>query len=283
MMKDYYKILDINSAVSEDEIRKAYRKLALKHHPDRNPGNIASEERFKEIAEAYAILINKSKRAEYNNHLKRSHRTTTQSVFASKCGREDFFREMFHNPGNADFFSDLQHEFEKQGYRFNENFFNDLFSRRQHVFGSGIYSGNRIEIAHHPRGYNANKSIVNLNQRAEDTAQFAIPSDSPFKGLQRLSRFFRMRFSSNLRSHLNNTELETGCGLAYLIRVSEREAIIGKQIRFSLKQGCETKKISVRIPPGVKNGTRLKLTGLESKKNKAAHYMDDVYFMVKII
>jgi curved DNA-binding protein len=64
--KDYYKILGVNRSANEDEIKRAYRKLALQHHPDRNPGNKAAEEKFKEINEAYQVLSDSEKRSRYN-------------------------------------------------------------------------------------------------------------------------------------------------------------------------------------------------------------------------
>lgn len=64
--KDYYKILGVNKSASPEVIKKAYRKLAMKNHPDRNKNNKAAEERFKEISEAYAVLSDPEKKKQYD-------------------------------------------------------------------------------------------------------------------------------------------------------------------------------------------------------------------------
>lgn len=64
--KDYYQVLGLSRSASSEEIRKAYRKLAMQYHPDRNPGDKGSEERFKEINEAYQVLSDPQKRAHYD-------------------------------------------------------------------------------------------------------------------------------------------------------------------------------------------------------------------------
>ncbi len=66
MKKDFYEILGVAKNVSQDEIKKAYRKVAMQFHPDRNPGDKASEEKFKEAAEAYEILSDPDKRSQYD-------------------------------------------------------------------------------------------------------------------------------------------------------------------------------------------------------------------------
>lgn len=66
MKRDYYEILGVSKNASADEIKKAYRKLAIQYHPDKNPGDKASEEKFKEAAEAYDILSNPDKKAKYD-------------------------------------------------------------------------------------------------------------------------------------------------------------------------------------------------------------------------
>jgi molecular chaperone DnaJ len=66
--RDYYEVLGVNRDASEDDIKKAYRKLAMKHHPDRNPDNPKSEEQFKEAKEAYEVLCDSTKRAAYDQY-----------------------------------------------------------------------------------------------------------------------------------------------------------------------------------------------------------------------
>jgi len=82
--RDYYDVLGVKKTASEEEIKKAFRKLAMKHHPDRNPGNKQAEERFKEINEAYAVLSDKQKRQQYDQF--------GPSGFSQRYSQEDIFR-----------------------------------------------------------------------------------------------------------------------------------------------------------------------------------------------
>jgi len=65
--RDFYDVLGVNKNASPEELKSAYRKLAVKHHPDKNPGNKESEDKFKEAGEAYGILSDQKKKQNYDN------------------------------------------------------------------------------------------------------------------------------------------------------------------------------------------------------------------------
>ncbi len=81
---EYYKILGVEKAASAAEIKKSYRKLALKYHPDKNPDNKEAEDKFKQISEAYAVLSDEKKRQEYD--------TYGSAGFQQRYSQEDIFR-----------------------------------------------------------------------------------------------------------------------------------------------------------------------------------------------
>ena len=66
-MSDFYTVLGVNKDADEKQIKSAYRKLALKYHPDKNPDDTEAEARFKEISEAYAVLSDQQKKMEYDH------------------------------------------------------------------------------------------------------------------------------------------------------------------------------------------------------------------------
>lgn len=105
-MENYYDLLGVSKSADEAEIKKAYRKLAMQFHPDRNPGDKAAEEKFKKINEAYAVLSDKDKKRQYD--------TVGDSRFHQQYSSEDIFRgtdfssifeEMGMGGGGSSFFS----------------------------------------------------------------------------------------------------------------------------------------------------------------------------------
>ncbi|MGA7828168.1 MAG: J domain-containing protein [Geobacteraceae bacterium] len=115
--KDYYQLLGLSKSASAEEIKKAYRKMAIKYHPDKNPGNKEAEETFKQISEAYAVLSDPQKKAQYDQF--------GSSGFHQRYSQEDIFR----NFDFGDIFKDM-------GYGSD-----DIFSR---IFAGGAQGGTRF-------------------------------------------------------------------------------------------------------------------------------------------
>ena len=95
MADDYYKTLGVEKGADPEAIKKAYRKLALKYHPDRNPGNREAEEKFKKISEAYAVLSDNEKRKQYDNF--------GSDQFSRRYSQEDIFQNFDLNEILRDF------------------------------------------------------------------------------------------------------------------------------------------------------------------------------------
>jgi molecular chaperone DnaJ len=111
--RDYYEVLHVSRSASPDDIKKAYRKLAMHHHPDKNAGNKEAEERFKEISEAYEVLSDADKRQRYD----RFGHAGVKSSFGP--GGFDIFRDFTHGADFQDVFGDF----------FGGSIFEDVFSR----------------------------------------------------------------------------------------------------------------------------------------------------------
>src|SRR4026208_393425 len=98
--RDYYEVLGIARNASAEEVKRAYRKLAVKFHPDKNPGDHSAEERFKELGEAYAVLMDDNKRAAYDRF---GHAAFAQGTAGPAGGGFhdpfDIFREVFGGGG----------------------------------------------------------------------------------------------------------------------------------------------------------------------------------------
>jgi curved DNA-binding protein len=110
--KDYYGILGVSRDATEEEIKRAYRRLALKYHPDRCSGDLESEERFKEINEAYAVLGDRDKRREYDHF--------GPNRFSRRYREDDLFRAF-----------DFEAIFGEFGLRFDEDFAGRFFCGRR--------------------------------------------------------------------------------------------------------------------------------------------------------
>jgi len=127
MKKDYYELLGVSQTASADEIKKAYRKLAMKYHPDRNPGDKSAETKFKEISEAYEVLSDPTKRQQYDRF--------------GHAGLKSAF-----GPGGFDFSRDFTHTADLQdilGSIFGEGggFFDDFLGGARRRYRDGLQRG----------------------------------------------------------------------------------------------------------------------------------------------
>ena len=156
--KDYYKILGISKTASSDEIKKAYRKLAVKYHPDKNPNDKSAEEKFKEISEAHEVLGNVEKRKKYDE-LGENWNYYQQAAQQSenKQGKDS-------NRGNT-------HQY-TSGERFQESDFSDFF---ESVFGGRFSSGKQNQArAFNGQDYNAEMQISLEEAYSGTTRQFEL-------------------------------------------------------------------------------------------------------------
>lgn len=119
MSKDYYSSLGVDKNATADAIKKAYRKLAIKYHPDKNPGDKAAEDKFKEITEAYTVLSDPEKKLQYDSY--------GDSAFHQRFSQEDIFRGVNIN--------DMFREFGFGGDDILSQLFGGGGRRGQHPFG----------------------------------------------------------------------------------------------------------------------------------------------------
>ncbi len=183
--KDYYNVLGVGKNASDEELKRAYRKLAMKHHPDRNPNKKEAEERFKEINEAYAVLSDKEKRKQYD--------TFGAEGFRQRFTQEDIFR----------------------GFDFDEIL-------------SGLFGGRgKRESRYGGRG-------------GFDFGDF-FGGQSPYQNMGRMP--------------------QKGEDVLYELTISLEEAASGGEKRISYRKNGKVEEVSVRIPPGIVPGKKLRLAG----------------------
>ena len=149
--KDYYKILGVERNASEEDIRKAYRKLAMQYHPDRNPNDKGAEERFKEINEAYQVLNDPKKRAHYDKF------GSDYDNWQRRGAPGDFNWDQYGGfPGGVRVeYGDLDDLFGGEAGGFSE-FFRTLFGRG----AEGAGAGTRTRARQQPQGYQQELEIT---------------------------------------------------------------------------------------------------------------------------
>lgn len=243
--KDYYRVLGIPAEASLDEIKRAYRRLALESHPDRNPGNRQAEERFKEISEAYGVLINPEKRRQYDA-FRRAGFPPGDTGFGYR--QEDIFRDVFTDPTASAIFEDLRREFQRMGFRFDDRFFDQtFFGGRGFVFGGVFVMG--------PGG-----SVFSRILRREPLeGQRRGPVERPALtgGVLRAAGKKLKNFVTGL---LRGDWIKTqGPDVHVDLSISGEEARGGTKKSVAVHRDGRREEYLVTVPPGVRTGTRLRL------------------------
>src|SRR5208337_3540389 len=151
---DYYEMLSVSPDASAEEIKKAYRKLALETHPDRNPGNAGAEERFKKINEAYGVLSDSGKRTQYDQYRRLGYQPGRTQGSGFGYSQDEIFRDFFTGGHAQDVFQEMEKEFARMGMRFDPAFINNLFFGGRNIFFQGFVSGpGRVRVVRYGRPF----------------------------------------------------------------------------------------------------------------------------------
>jgi molecular chaperone DnaJ len=248
--RDYYEVLNVDRNASDAELKKAYRKLALQYHPDRNPGDAAAEEKFKEAAEAYDVLSDSQKRQLYDRF---GHQGLEGSGFSGFSGFEDIFSsfgdifEDFFGLGSgrssrsrhqrgADLRYDLSLTFLEAAFGVEKELALEKMDTCETCGGSGCQSGTQPETCNFCRG----------------TGQMA-----------RSQGFFTVR-----------TTCPHCRGTGQMISDPCRDCRGTGQIKTR-------KTVSVKIPAGVDTGSRLRLTN-EGEAGRQGGPRGDLYVFIHV-
>jgi len=283
MSEDYYQILGVKKDASKEEIRKAYRKLAMKYHPDHTKGDKAAEEKFKKISEAYAVLSDKEKRKEYD--------TFGAEGFRQRFSQEDIFRgfdfgDIFREFGfGSDFFSGRGRG---SGMRFNfggaSPFGSQTRQQQARMKGSDLIYELPLTLKEISTGTDKTISLQHLGPSEKITVK--IPkgmitgkklrlaskgSPSPMGGPPG-DLFIQSKVLSDAVYRFENYDLHMDHGLKL------SEAVLGTRISVPTLEG---KKLSLKIPPGTKPGTKMRMSG-HGLPHMKGNKKGDLYVKIQI-
>lgn len=248
--KDYYRVLGVSPEASPEEIKRAYRRLALESHPDRNPGDRQAEERFKEISEAYGVLVDPEKRRQYDG-FRRAGFPPGDTGFRYR--QEDIFRDVFTDPTASAVFDELRREFQRMGFRFDDRFFNQtFFGGRGFVFGGVFVMG--------PGG-----SVFSRILRREPVERFRRqPVQTPTQDRPALTGGVLKEAGKKLKKFLTGLlrgdwVTTQGHDQYAELSVTSEEARRGTKKPVAVSRDGRREELLVTVPPGVRTGTRLRL------------------------
>ncbi len=256
-MENYYDILGVAKTASEPEIKKAYRKLAMQYHPDRNPDDKSAEEKFKKINEAYAVLSDTEKKRQYD--------TVGDSRFHQQYSSEDIFRG-----------TDFSSIFDEMGLGGRNSFFSSFFGGgggpRAGGFGQqGPAKGQDVEFPVSIGFLDAYKGVekpisFKLSDGTEREMTIKIPKGVKTGSKLRVGgRGAPSRSGGqpgdlyvivNVLEHPEFKRLDDNIEVTLKLKVSE--AFLGASKAVNTPEGPKT----IKVPAGVKAGTKVRLRGL---------------------
>lgn len=280
--KDYYKILGIEKKASAEDIRKAFRKLAKKYHPDRNPGDKKAEEKFKEINEANEVLSDPEKRKKYDQL------GSNWNSFQSGAGGSDWFKNYTKGNEGGTFSGNFDDIFSGGSFRdFFEAFTGGSFNSR---------SGTRTK-ARKGTNYEANLPITLEEAFNGTTKQFEVngktikikidPGIQEGKKLRLKNQGAAGLYGGEKGDLFLNIVLEKhpyfevkGNDLYYNLDVDIYTAILGGRVNI---QTIDGKTINLSIPKETDNGKILRLPGLGMRSSTELHRRGDLFVKINIV
>jgi len=278
MAKDYYAALGLEKTATADQIKKAYRKLAMKYHPDKNPDDKKAEERFKELTEAYAVLSDPEKKKQYDQFGDTGfHQRFSQEDIFRNVDLGDIFREFgFGGRGNDDIFS---HIFGgaggHQGHRVHQRprpvKGQDYLLRITIPFRQAVLGGERrVDLDRDGQVEQLQVRIpagVEPGQKLRITGKGgASPSGGPAGDL-----LLEINITSDLRFRREGHDLYT------TVRLPFTGACLGTSVAVATLE--ETKRIKVK--PGTQSGSKIRLKGF-GVPGRAGKPAGDLYAVVEI-
>ncbi len=260
--RDYYNILGMNKNSSDGEIKRAYRKLAMKYHPDRNPNRKEAEERFKEINEAYAVLSDKEKRKQYD--------TFGAEGFRQRFTQEDIFRGVdFEEILSSLFGGRGKREFRfgrRGGYDFGDLFGQTAYQDMGRMSQKGEDILYELTISLEESAFGGEKRISYRKNGKMEEVSVKIPRGIPSgKKLRLAGKGIEgknggppgdLYLQINIKGH--SFFIREGDDLIVDKEINFSEAVAGATVEVPTLEG---KKI-VRVPPGTQSHTKMRLKGL---------------------
>jgi len=272
--KDYYAILGVPREATEEEIRRAYRRQALEWHPDRRPGEPRAAERFREISEAYAVLINPARRREYDE----ASRAGAAGTFGHS--QDDLFRDLFTDARASTIFDELAREFERMGMRVDRHYFrHTLFGGRTVVVG-GVFVISPLTLL--PPMFRIARAVLR-GARAAAPVRGKEARSLPDQGRGLFATLARA--GRRLLAQPGEVESAPASGapedVTLRLRLTRREAQIGGERRVTLDWMRGPEELKVTIPQGIRPGTRLRLRGKGRPRPDGSR--GDAYLAVEIV